>query len=181
MPRLSQRSAAAFTLLELMTVITVMLILAAMFMGVWSSMRNRAELAACSTNMKSLYTAAAAYVQQNGQWPQVATNTLTTPNDTLYPNAWINALAPFGIAQKNWLCPSVQREMGNPDMTKSENVRVDYLATPFDNKPGTPFLWPHQPWFIERGSVHPGGNLIIWSNGQLVTMQEALQFVGQAQ
>jgi type II secretory pathway pseudopilin PulG len=175
---MSQRSLAAFTLLELMTVITVILILAAMFMGVWSDMRNRAELAACSTNLKSLYTAASAYVQQNGQWPQIATNTLSSPNDTSYANAWIAALTPFGIAQKNWLCPTVQRELANPDMSIAKNVRTDYIGTPFDGKPGTPFLWPHQPWFIERGAVHPGGNLIIWSNGQLVTLQQALQFSG---
>ena len=178
---MTQRSLAAFTLLELMTVITVMLILMAMFMGVWSDMRNRAEYAACSTNLKSLYAGAAAYVQQNGQWPQISTGTLSAPQDTSFANSWIAALAPFGLAQKNWLCPTVQRELGGPDLTKAQNVRIDYIGTPFDSKPGTPFLWPHQPWFIERGAAHPGGNLIIWSNGQLVTLSQALQFTGQAQ
>jgi prepilin-type N-terminal cleavage/methylation domain-containing protein len=176
MPRLNLRSVAAFTLLELLTVITIIGILAVMFVGVFADMRNRAETAGCITNLKSLYAAAAAYVQQNGQWPQIATNTLATPNDTTYANAWIKAFGPFGLAQKNWVCPAVQRELNNPDLTNSQNTRVDYIATPFDAKPGTPYLWPHQPWFIERGAVHPGGNLIIWSNGQIVTLQEALQF-----
>jgi len=178
MPRLTHRSVTAFTLLELMTVITIILILAVMFVGIFADMRNRAEVAGCATNLKSLYAAAAAYVQQNGQWPQIPTNTLMTPGDTVYPNAWIKALQPYGIAQKNWLCPSVQRELGNPDMTVAANVRLDYMPTPFDGKPGTPFLWPHQPWFIERGAVHPGGNLLIWSNGQMVTLQQALTFSG---
>ncbi len=128
------------------------------------------------TNLKSLYTASAAYLQQNGQWPQIATSTLKTHGDTQYPTAWINALAPFGLAQKNWICPTVQRALQNPDLTQQKNIRVDYFATPFDPRPATPYLWPHQPWFIERGSVHPGGNLIIWTNGQIVTLTQAMQY-----
>jgi len=176
MPRLTQRSVAAFSLLELMTVITVILILAAMIAGVFADMRGRADVAACATNLKSLYAAAAAYVQQNGQWPQISTSTLATPNDTQYAQAWITAFQPYGLGPRNWVCPTVQRQLGNPDLTQPANIRVDYFSTPFDGRPGTPYLWPHQPWFMERGAVHPGGNLLIWSNGQIVNLTQAIQF-----
>jgi prepilin-type N-terminal cleavage/methylation domain-containing protein len=176
MPRLTHKSAAAFTLMELMTVIVIICILASMVLALTADLRNRADRAGCVTNLKSLYVAAATYVQQNGQWPQISTSTLKTHGDTQYPTAWINALAPFGLAQKNWICPSVQRDLHNPDFSKQENIRVDYFATPFDAKAGTPYLWPHQPWFVERGPMHIGGNLIIWSNGQIVTLTEAMQY-----
>jgi type II secretory pathway pseudopilin PulG len=176
MPRLTQRSVAAFTLLELMTVITVILILAAMIVGVFAGMRERADVAACSTNLQSLYAAAAAYLQQNGQWPQISTSTLKTQGDTQYASAWIAAFRPYGVGPNNWLCPSIQRDLGNPDVSQPANIRIDYFATPFDGRPGTPFLWPHQPWFIERGAPHQGGNLMIWTNGQILNLTQALQF-----
>ena len=57
--------------------------------------------------------------------------------------------------------------MHNPDLTKPENVRVDYMATSFDSKPTTPHQWPRQPWFAEIGDVHGHGNLIIFTDGSV--------------
>ena len=165
--------------MELLTAITIVLILAAMAIGVLADMRNRADVAACSTNLKSLYAAGASYVQDNGYWPQISTDTIKV-GDTQYPKAWIAAFQPYGMAQKNWICPTVQRDLHNPDLTLKDNVRIDYTPTPFDNLPNTPFKWAHQPWFIERGSVHPGGNQLIWSNGQIVSLSEAVRYANPA-
>lgn len=181
MPRLTNRSVAAFTLLELLTVVIIIGILAAMTIGVASDIRSRADAAACSANLKNLYAAGAAYVQDNGRWPQISTNTIKIQGDTRYPNAWIAAFKPYNMGQINWICPTVQREMHNPDLSVAANVRIDYIGTPFDNLPNTPFRWPHQPWFMERGAVHPGGNLLIWSNGQIVNLTEALRYSSPAQ
>jgi hypothetical protein len=49
-----------------------------------------------------------------------------------------------------------------PDYMKAENVRVDYYATPFDDKPSSPHQWPRQLWFAETADVHGHGNLMIF-------------------
>lgn len=175
MLRSYSRRFAAFTLMELMTVIVILGILVTMVFGVMADMQYRADRASCVANLKSLYTGAAVYLQQQGQWPQIDPQ-LVSGDDKAYANAWINALATSGVARTNWICPSVQRLMHSPDITQPDNVRVDYIATPFDTKEMTPYRWPKQPWFVERGSVHGGGNLIIWTNGQIVSLKEALSY-----
>jgi prepilin-type N-terminal cleavage/methylation domain-containing protein len=169
-----QRS-AAFTLMELMTVVVIIGILAAMVFGVVSDVQYRADRSTCIGNLKALYTGSAVYIQEQGHWPQIDPQ-LLVGNDKAYASAWIDALSPCGVAKINWICPSVQRLMHNPDITKPNNLRVDYMATPFDEKSITPYLWPKQPWFVERGSVHGGGNLLIWTNGQVVSLKEAMSY-----
>lgn len=165
--------AAAFTLLELLTVITIIAILAVIGAGVFSDMRTRADKVKCTANLKNLYAGAEAYRQDQGRWPQIDPALLSS-RATEYYTQWIGALQPYGLGIQNWLCPTNQRMLGNPDMTNPKNVRIDYLPTPFDDKPMTPQRWPKQPWFIERGAVHEGGNLLIFTNGQVSTLKEAI-------
>ncbi|MEP6667674.1 MAG: prepilin-type N-terminal cleavage/methylation domain-containing protein [Chthoniobacter sp.] len=166
---------AAFTLMELMTVIVIVGILATMVFGAMADLQYRADRANCVANLKTLYTGAAIYIQQQGSWPQVDPQHLAG-GSTQYAQEWIDALQPCGVARTNWVCPSVQRLLHNPDVTLSSNVRVDYIATPFDSKPMTPYLWPKQPWFAESASVHGDGNMMIWGNGQTVSLKEALSY-----
>jgi prepilin-type N-terminal cleavage/methylation domain-containing protein len=175
MPRFRSSGIAAFTLMELLTVIVILGILATMVFGVMADVQYRADRANCVGNLKSLYTGAAVYVQQQGQWPQIDPHQLSGQG-TAYAQQWITALEPCGVSKTNWICPSIQRLMHHPDLTKPENLRVDYVATPFDTKPMTPYLWPKQPWFVEVASVHGDGNLIIWTNGQIVSLKQALSY-----
>lgn len=166
---------AAFTLLELLTVIVILGIFATMIFGVMADIQYKADRAGCVANLKNLYTGAAVYVQQQGSWPQIDPR-LSSSDSTAYAQQWIDALAQFGVGRTNWICPSVQRLLHNPDIKIHQNIRIDYMATPFDDKAITPYLWPKQPWFVERAAVHGGGNLIIWTNGQIVTLKEAMQY-----
>jgi hypothetical protein len=129
-------------------------------------MRARAQRVQCMGNLRSLYVAAESYVQQNGNWPQIGSDDSDTAEQD-YATAWVAALTPFGPSQKTWTCPTIQELMHNPDLSKPENVRVDYIATPFDDKPTTPHQWPKQPWFIETADVHGNGNLIIFTDGSI--------------
>ena len=58
-----------------------------------------------------------------------------------------------------------------PDPAKPKE-RIDYYPTPFDNKEITPHRWAEQPWFIERGAVHGAGNLMIFPDGSVKTLDE---------
>src|SRR5207248_7243698 len=121
----------------------------------------------CTSNLRNLYIVANLYVQQNGSWPQISmVNSSDTPFQD-YARAWIAALGPFDARQQTWICPTIQGLLGNPDLSKPENARIDYYAMPFDDKPMTPYQWPRQPWFIETADVHGNGNLIVFTDGSI--------------
>lgn len=163
----------AFTLLEIVVVIGVIAILGALMVPAISAMRGRAQRVQCTNNLRNLYIAANLYVQQNGSWPQIQMGSDTAFQD--YAKAWITALAPFGPAQQTWICPTIQALLGNPDLSHPENVRTDYYAMPFDDKPTTPYEWPRQPWFIETADVHGHGNLIIFTDGSVSDLKTVIK------
>ena len=154
-----------------MTIIVIIAILAVLFFPAIKSMMNRTDAVRCMANLRNLYYGANSYVQQNGFWPQISTALVKEPGGK-YAEAWRTALEPFGVTKEIWICPTVQRELQNPDYTKPESARSDYLATPFDAKPRTPYTWPTQPWFVERGDVHGNGNLMIFTDGSISTLNE---------
>ena len=162
--QLLHRKLRAFTLLELLIVLGIVVVLVAVSFPVISQLRARAQRVQCSANLRSIYIATDLFVQQNESWPQIEESDDEDATDDS-GNGWIAALKPFGISEKSWICPTVQNLLGNPDLT--QNVRVDYVATPFDDKPMTPHQWPRQPWFIEVGDVHGRGNLIIFTDGSI--------------
>lgn len=161
----------AFTLLELLCVIAIIFILAVIVLQANTGWKERADQSRCLSNLKSLYIGASSYIQQQGHWPQIDPR-LCVANQSEYARQWLEALAPYGIGQASWVCPTVQHNLGNPDMTKAENRRVDYISTPFDERPNTPYIWDSQPWFIEKAASHPGGNLLIFETGQTKTISE---------
>ena len=144
----------------------IIAILAILTLPVISGMRARAQRAQCMANLRNLYAGTELYIQQNGSWPQIAMSDSDSAEED-YAKAWIAALAPFGPTQKTWICPTVQNSLGNPDLSDPANIRVDYLSTPFDDKPTTPYQWPQQPWFIESSTGHGNGQLIIFTDGSI--------------
>jgi len=155
-----------------MTVIVIVAILMTMLAPAFRSLQGKAEMQSCVGNLKGLYAAASGYVQDQGHWPQIDTKDVQRP---AYAEAWIAAFRPYGIAPVNWVCPTVQRQLGNPDITKPGAARVDYIATPFDSGPRTPFKWPTHPWFLERGDVHGDGQLVIFTNTEVKSLKEIVR------
>ena len=166
--------ARGFTILELAFVILIIAILLTMLVAISDSVRARAEKASCMANLRGLYSGASSYVTDQGHWPQI--NPLLVRDESKqYARLWIDSLSPYGFSQVNWICPSQQRALGSPDLTEKNYARVDYNATPFDDRPYTAYLWPTQPWFVEHAAAHDGGPLLIYTNGQVVTLSQALR------
>ena len=160
------KQSGAFTLLELLTVIVVIAILATLLIPVISTLRARSQRIQCTANLRSLYTSAELFLQQNGSWPQIArTNSDTGAED--YAQAWVAALAPLGVGAKSWICPTIQDLLQNPNYLDPAEARIDYIPMPFDGNPTTPHEWPRAPWFVEKGDVHGNGNLIIFTDGSI--------------
>ncbi len=170
------REPFAFSLVEIVVIIVIVLILAALTFPVVSSLRARAQRIQCTANLKNLYVATDLYLQQNERWPQIEINDDDEDSSPIdFGNEWIAALEPFGVSQKTWICPTIHDLVGKPDYADSENIRVDYVATPFDDKPTTPHEWPRQPWFIETGNVHGNGNLIVFTDGSVSDFNTVLK------
>jgi prepilin-type N-terminal cleavage/methylation domain-containing protein len=162
----------AFTLLELLIVLAIIGILATLLLPVYGHMRERAQKVQCMANLRSLYVATEVYLQRNGSWPQIFIRNYGTREE--FANAWIAALAPFGIQRRTWICPTIQELLHNPDYTRPANARIDYISTAFDDKPTTPHQWPRQPWFVEAGDVHGNGNLLIFTDGSIAETRNLL-------
>jgi prepilin-type N-terminal cleavage/methylation domain-containing protein len=175
LPVVSKCVLRAFTLLEILIVIGVIAILAALMVPAISAVRARAQRVQCTSNLRNLHIAANLYVQQNGSWPQIQMPGDSESAQEDYTRAWIAALAPFGLNQKSWICPTIQNLLQNPDYFQPENARTDYYAMPFDDKPTTPYEWPRQPWFIETADVHGNGNLIIFTDGSVSDLKTVIR------
>jgi len=159
-----RRTNVGFTLLELVTVLVIIGLLVAMIFPAVQSMQQRMEKAKCIANLRGLSLGVNSYVQLEGHWPQIDPK-LIKSDYPQYAREWIEALKPHGVSESVWICPTIQKMLGAPDLKKRENTRADYIGMPFDDHPFTPYKWPKQPWFVERGAVHGNGSLIIFTNG----------------
>lgn len=178
--RISSRHArsAGVTLLELLTVIVVIAILAAMLLPAVAGMASRMERAKCTMNLRSLYIATEFYLQDRKEWPQIDPKLSGDKSSDEYARQWIAALEPYKLSKESWHCPTVQKLMA-PTQTgdKTPKERIDYFPTPFDNKQITPHRWAEQPWFIERGAMHGEGNLMVFPDGSIKTIDEYISKV----
>ncbi|MGZ5504298.1 MAG: type II secretion system protein [Chthoniobacterales bacterium] len=163
----------AFTLLELVVVVGIIVLLAALAFPVMAKLRARAQRIKCMANLRSLAVAANGYLNDNNQWPQIPVGSSSSPRE-VFAQAWITALAPFGTTRETWICPTIQSSLHNPDYSKPETARIDYIPTPFDDTPISPRQWPTQPWFVETGDVHGSGNLIIFTDGSIKDLKTVL-------
>ncbi len=172
--RHENRRQAAFTLLEVMTCVLVILILLVMSAPLYNQVVRRAQRTSCMSNLKGLHTAANLYLQEHRMWPQVGTKGVDPK--TVATN-WISTLQPYGLNQINWICPTQQSVLQNPDLSDPDNIRIDYMGTPFDRNPMTPTRWATQPWFMESGDVHGNGNLVIFPDGHIQEIGDFLSLM----
>src|SRR5688572_24623432 len=92
--RWNRSSDHGVTLMELMTVLVIISIIAVLLIPVVGLIRQRAELTGCTGNIKGLHVAVANFVTDAKHWPQVDTKQIGKP---AYALAWYAALRPYGI------------------------------------------------------------------------------------
>jgi prepilin-type N-terminal cleavage/methylation domain-containing protein/prepilin-type processing-associated H-X9-DG protein len=121
---------SAFTLLELLLVITIIAILASMLMPAIGSMEQRAYSIACSSNLRTIGAAVQLYLQDHNQnFPAIEDNPAVSP---VYPAGYptqtmLQAFGPYGVTQTTLQCPS--------DMKKGPNSSYVLYGNSYDWKP----------------------------------------------
>jgi prepilin-type N-terminal cleavage/methylation domain-containing protein/prepilin-type processing-associated H-X9-DG protein len=102
---LSSQRHGAFTLLELLTVITIIGILASMLFPITSSVIDRGRTVACASNLRQLWVAVQASANDNDNtFPEIK----ITPDDSTAGEGakeLKETLQPYGIGDKVLQCP----------------------------------------------------------------------------
>jgi len=163
----------AFTLPEvLVTLFVVGLLSVLIFAGVpyW---KERSEGVKCVNNMKSLHVFLAAYIQEQGHWPQEPKEFWEANDNNKYEDWWIETLKPYGATEKIWQCPSIARQVTLK--SKDGRPKMHYTPTMFDEKPYTPYKWPTQPWLVEIGNMHGRGAMMDFPDGSVRPMMDVME------
>ena len=156
------------TLVEILTVIVIIGVLAALVFSVSNLLPQRAENAKCLANMRSLQVCLASYIQDVGHWPQEPESIRDNVNAT--EDWWLNALASYGATPETWQCPTIKRMISRK--STDGRPKIHYTPTMFDDNPLTPYKWSTQPWLIEIGNMHGNGGNICFPDGSIRTMND---------
>lgn len=177
-----------FTLLELLCALAVVAILATLAAPMAGNFRARAQGLQCVNNLKGLGAASLAYMNDHeNRWPQVARpepegqGAADTQREDVTAVRWIETLAPYGVGEKTWRCPTIEGQIrANGKASATERKRIDYVPTCFNAEPGSAMQWPTHPWFIERNPSHGLGPKLLLADGRVLSMEDLLKQLPEA-
>lgn len=161
---------AAFTLLEVVAVILVVLILAALLVPNYQSILNRAQAVICASHMRSIRVAMDGYLQDHQMvWPQGP-----SPQEPGWAQFWLATLQPYDIAPQIWQCPTIRGMIASGRAPVDPNLALHYVPTMFDPTPNIAYRWSTQPWLIEMADAHGNGPLICFPDGSVKPFAKVL-------
>ena len=104
----------AFTLIELLIVIAIIAILAAILFPVFAQAREKARSTSCLSNLKQIGLATTMYAQDYEETMPIATYGIIDPKLGLVQFPWSDALQPYSKSRLIIQCPD-QPVTGDPD------------------------------------------------------------------
>ena len=157
-------------MIELIVVIAIIATLVAVGTTVSGRMKAAAEETTCTSNMRSLHVGFAAYINDNGEWPQRTEEVSNNRDQERTWEFWIESLELYNIDQKTWLCPTEWNQHTSVlEKDQYPEYWSSYIVTPFEEGGSIPFKWSNQPWLSERGDFHGNGVKLIMPNGNIRT------------
>lgn len=150
-----------FSLLELLLVISLIALLAALIMPAVEAAKARADAVRCLGQLRNFHVSFSSYLLDNGNsWPQAPENISSSAE----ADFWLGTLRNYGGGNLDaWQCPTLMAQGADPEAAAT----LHYLPTLFDEKPGTAHKWPKMPWVIEVGDFHGKGNLAVYPDGSV--------------
>jgi type II secretory pathway pseudopilin PulG len=161
--RSGHRSCGAFTMVEVLIVVGVMVILAGLLVGNYGRIIQTVQKAQCMSHLRSLHSVFSTYTNDFKVWPQPPD--FPADQDRAYEEWWVTTMEPYGTTAKMWTCPTIAR--AEQMLPPRDRNKVHYTPTEFDDNPGTPWRWPTMPWFTEIANAHGHGALIIFTDGSI--------------
>lgn len=156
-----------FTLTELIVVIGILGILMVLAVPSLSTVLPKADKIVCMSRLRELWLKFAPCATEAEGWPQLPKGVRVGSREE--QQFWVDyASVNLDVSSNLWKCPTISRYERNAPKGNQPNI-IDYLPTLFDSRPGTPNKWPSMPWFCEIADVHGGGNLMIRSDGAVVS------------
>lgn len=166
-PRAERRLSPAFTILEVLAVLLIVIILAALIAPSSQRILAAAQQAQCASNMRSVRIALAHYLDDHAMvWPQGP-----AAGEPGWAPFWISTLAPYGIGERGWQCPTLRGRMREDGLTE---FGIHYVPTMFDTTPNIANRWATQPWLVEAADAHGQGPLICFPDGSVKSFNKVL-------
>ncbi len=174
----SRSRRAAFTLIELLCTIAIIVLLASLIGPAMSYMTTRAELVQCGNNLRQIDMAMKLKVQDNNNvYPKVESepdNPIYGPEDGALPLAEI--LKPYGINERALRCPADVRGPNHFAKNGSSYVwfplvdgEISSLMKVYLPAGVLELPLSRLPEAADFSSVHRGRQNIIFANGHVVT------------
>jgi type II secretory pathway pseudopilin PulG len=157
----------AFTILEVLAVILIVIILAAFIAPNTQRIVAAAQQVQCASNMRAIRIALAHYLDDHGMiWPQGP-----GAGEPGWAPFWISTLAPYGISERGWQCPTLRGRISEDGRTE---FGIHYVPTMFDTTPNIANRWSTQPWLVEAADAHGHGPLICFPDGSVKSFHKVL-------
>jgi len=165
----------AFTIVEILAVVIILLILASFVVPNYSTWIARAQEAKCMANMRAIHVGLLGYLNDHREvWPQGP----SPKEESAWANFWITTLDPYGITAKTWQCPTLAAQFRRGERAPIDGGAVHYSPTMFDDQSYTAkrlSTYPlNQPWLIERADAHENGALIVFGDGSIKSFNQVL-------
>jgi type II secretory pathway pseudopilin PulG len=165
----------AFSLLEIIFVVAILAILAALLLPEYPKLLAKASQAKCMANLRALHVGLGVYLNDHENiWPQGP----PPEAGAAWARFWIDTLEPLDVPARTWECPAIYRMLGNPPRDQITDSSIHYVPTMFDDLPGTARRWPTQPWLVERADAHGNGALLCFTDGSIKPFNKVLAELG---
>lgn len=165
----------AFTLLEVLASIAILVMLAALFIPNMEAYLRRAGEVRCAANLRALNIGLRGYLQDNQSiWPQGP----SLNAERAWEAFWLDTLEPYGIMPRDWRCPTIQSAFARSEFPPDKHPKLHYIPTMFTAEPGIANRWATQPWLIERSDAHGSGPLICFPDGSVKSARRVLAELG---
>ncbi len=137
----------------------------------YSYFLKKGDATSCLVKLRGLGTAFQNYYLDKTSWPEEPgiRESNNSISDKVIWTFYYDSLEPYGASREDWFCP---RELRDAKRAKKEpGVDVEYLDPSYIPTPmlhdDDPFLYPSQPWLIERVDFHLNGRSTYMSNGSI--------------
>ena len=136
-------SAAAFTLIELLMVITIIAILASLLLPAMGTLQQRADSIKCANNLRTVGQAVQLYLGDHSQnFPMInpAVGTPIYPSGTPGTTDMLTAFTPYGVTTSTLQCPSDMR-LGTASAYAQYQNSYDWKPTLDDENTSEPLIY----------------------------------------